>query len=342
MSKPESNVTASEHCTELKYSQVECLLLALFGLFNDALQKKRVSTGKPTQIVRLLKKKNETTFVQRRGYACKITVHLGFPYTQSLLYLLYSQAGNTASQFLAFLLSYISFMMHITNRVFPTSFSPCSSTDEDSAPDSPFTIIESTFRGEIIYETLCCTCETPKDINDVFLHLPIDIKPHTSVKHSLNRFLRTHYTRRIFCEQCHSLQETKVSPKFDCLPKVMILNLRRCKSKGNVRDDVSISHQLAYSHEIRIPPSETLYTLYAVIAHYSPHFSGDYVSYVRSKEGWIMFDELGVRSATTVTPNFSFLDVYDSVNQRIGKTGVFEEILFYEKSQIDSLTLETS
>lgn len=80
------------------------------------------------------------------------------------------------------------------------------------------------------------------------------------------------------------------------LPKILLIHLKRFKFVEEANRYVKLCHRVVFPLELRIPPSEAMYSLLAVVLHHGgTATAGHYVCFIRSKDRWLLFDDDNVR-----------------------------------------------
>lgn len=155
-----------------------------------------------------------------------------------------------------------------------------------------------------------------------FLDVSLDIEENISLVACLRNFSRVENLNKqdkFFCEHCCSLQEAQkrygplpswsfsrtltfptlsFSLKLKKLPRIMVIHLKRFKYVEEAQRYVKLCHRVAFPLELRVPTADQqpLYHLFAVVLHNgSTANAGHYVSLIRSKDRWLLFDDDVVR-----------------------------------------------
>jgi len=137
-----------------------------------------------------------------------------------------------------------------------------------------------------------------------FLDLSIDIEQNTSVTHCLKNFSSVETLRgsdKFYCNVCRSLQEAERRMRVKTVPQILVVHLKRFKYvEINRRHTLAkLSHRVVFPFELRLPNTsadsdgtDKLYELFAIVVHLGVGGNyGHYISLVKCKGVWILFDD---------------------------------------------------
>ncbi|KDQ18204.1 hypothetical protein BOTBODRAFT_104879, partial [Botryobasidium botryosum FD-172 SS1] len=167
---------------------------------------------------------------------------------------------------------------------------------------SPHTLVHDIFEGVLTNETRCLTCEIVTSRDESFLDLSIDIEQNSSVTSCLRQFSASEtlcHRNKFFCDSCCGLQEAERRMKIKKLPNVLALHLKRFKLQPQEHKYVKLSYRVAFPLELRlfntvdgVENPDRMYRLFAIVVHIGggPHH-GHYVTIVRSRNNWVIFDD---------------------------------------------------
>lgn len=199
---------------------------------------------------------------------------------------------------------------------------------------SHFSLIKSIFQGTMTTVTKCFTCELSSSRDETFLDIPVDIEENCSINHCLLKFSKPeklYGNNKFYCESCMSLQEAEKTTLVKKLPQILILHLKRFKYMGHLDKLTKVSHRVSFALELRLVPDDCLYNLLAVIIHLGVGAnSGHYISIIRSKNTWILFDDdkRQIFNPENFVKSFGLWNYNPEIPQN-SSTGY---ILLYEKS----------
>ncbi|KAJ3480197.1 hypothetical protein NLI96_g8513 [Meripilus lineatus] len=170
------------------------------------------------------------------------------------------------------------------------------------APSFTSTLVHRLFEGVLTSETRCLTCETVSSRDECFLDLSIDIEQNSSVTACLRQFSASEMLcqkNKFFCDSCCDLQEAEKRMKIKKLPNILALHLKRFKYQEDTGRYIKLAYRVVFPVELRLfntvddsDDPDRLYELFAVVVHIGngPHH-GHYVSLIKAREAWLLFDD---------------------------------------------------
>ncbi|XP_026680307.1 ubiquitin carboxyl-terminal hydrolase 1 [Diaphorina citri] len=168
--------------------------------------------------------------------------------------------------------------------------------------------ITEDFQGVSIIRTICTECETVRERKEVFCDICVPINAdecrgmgYANERDHVNDLYRNAIVteemlieaNKYWCEACLRYNEAKRCYRFETLPRLLTLHLKRFSSGFNsgvskVSNFMPTPFKLKCFCELCLSPSSSelhSYDLYAVIMHLgSTIASGHYVSYVRARD----------------------------------------------------------
>ncbi|KAL2023492.1 hypothetical protein VTK56DRAFT_2488 [Thermocarpiscus australiensis] len=162
--------------------------------------------------------------------------------------------------------------------------------------------VHDIFEGVLTSETRCLTCETTSQRDETFLDLSIDLEQHSSVTSCLQKFSAEEMLcerNKFHCDLCGGLQEAEKRMKIKKLPKVLALHLKRFKYTEDYSRLQKLFHRVVYPYHLRMfnttddaDDPDRMYELYAVVVHIGGNaYHGHYVAVIKTKQGWMLFDD---------------------------------------------------
>jgi ubiquitin C-terminal hydrolase len=138
-----------------------------------------------------------------------------------------------------------------------------------------------------------------------FLDLGLEIEEHMSLTACLKKLRSTEILRaqnKFHCERCNSLQEAKKETRLRQVPRVLVLHFKRFKvlEAGPQRLQFSkLCYRIPFPTEMAIEDeadATSYFQLFAVVIHVGrgPN-SGHYVTAVRCRNTWLLFDDESIR-----------------------------------------------
>lgn len=190
----------------------------------------------------------------------------------------------------------------IEKKLHPSS---SESSSEQSSQSSAVgsTFIHHTFCGKTVTHTRCMNCEKESDREENFMELTLEIeRPDTTLSRCLLAFSKKELLdadNKFFCGGCNSYQEAQKWVDIKQAPPVLIFHLNRLGFLHHLGRERKLKHRVVFDDHMKLPnmmqgcwnPSGE-YSLFAVVAHVGtgPHH-GHYVSYIKSGDKWICFDD---------------------------------------------------
>ncbi|KAJ1912204.1 hypothetical protein H4219_005688, partial [Mycoemilia scoparia] len=199
------------------------------------------------------------------------------------------------------------------------------------------TWVQSLFEGLLTNETKCITCENVTSRDETFLDVSIDIHNNSSVTNCLAKFAEGEmlcHNNKFFCDNCGGLQEAERRMRLKRLPNILALHLKRFKYHEGLGRYIKLSYRVNFPTELRVPDTaeeadDVLYHLFGVVIHLGGGpFHGHYISIVRSKDKWVLFDDdcIEMIEESELYNYFGDLPSYGS-----------GYVLFYERDGLDSV-----
>lgn len=101
---------------------------------------------------------------------------------------------------------------------------------------------------------------------------------------------------KYFCEFCQVRQEAFKKMKIKSLPNVLLLHLKRFKFVEKLGRFVKLSHRVDFPDTLILPSADSnvklSYSLNAIVAHIGSGMRvGHYVTIVKVKDNWFLFDD---------------------------------------------------
>ncbi|XP_072989758.1 ubiquitin carboxyl-terminal hydrolase 4 [Typha latifolia] len=195
------------------------------------------------------------------------------------------------------------------------------------------TWVHKMFQGILTNETRCLRCETVTARDETFLDLSLDIEQNTSITSCLKNFSSTETLNaedKFFCDKCCSLQEAQKRMKIKKPPNILVIHLKRFKYIEQLGRLKKLSYRVVFPLELKLSNttdnSDLEYSLVAVVVHLgSGPNHGHYVSFVKSHNHWLYFDDENVE-----TIDESVLQTFFGSAQEYSNNTDHGYILFYE------------
>ncbi|CAL8463689.1 g3223 [Coccomyxa elongata] len=209
------------------------------------------------------------------------------------------------------------------------------SSSQSQAP--PATWVHELFQGTLVNETKCLECETVTLREEAFYDLSLEIEQNTSLTSCLRNFSATETLDaddKFFCDKCKSLQDAQKVMKIRALPRVLCLHLKRFKYIEQLDRMRKLMYRVVFPFELKLRNTsddcahvDDAYHLFAVVVHVgSGPNHGHYVSFVKSAEHWLFFDDELVEPMTEQLVQTAFGSTQDYSN-----TMEHGYILMYER-----------
>ncbi|KAK9917186.1 hypothetical protein WJX75_001669 [Coccomyxa subellipsoidea] len=178
-------------------------------------------------------------------------------------------------------------------------------SDPGSRPQhkaEPATWVHELFQGFMVNETKCLACETVTSREEAFYDLSLEIEQNCSLTACLRNFSATETLDaddKFFCDKCKSLQDAEKVMKIRALPRVLCLHLKRFKYIEQLDRMRKLMYRVVFPFELKLRNTskdcmhvDDAYQLFAVVVHVgSGPNHGHYVSFVKSAEHWLFFDD---------------------------------------------------
>lgn len=184
-------------------------------------------------------------------------------------------------------------------------------------------VVTGLFKGELLLETKCLSCESKQGHNDTFTYLSVPVTQQEraqqcgaySLSWSLSRFASVEYLHsmnKYFCLNCRHLVEAKHSISINRLPRILVIHLKRfsthtvSKAMGNIAIPLSLSFSQWTTPTCS--NRSAIYQLYSIVVHIGTSCqSGHYIILIRkstcdtcsSDYNWILFDDDKVSQVST-------------------------------------------
>ncbi|THG96312.1 hypothetical protein EW026_g5498 [Hermanssonia centrifuga] len=109
---------------------------------------------------------------------------------------------------------------------------------------------------------------------------------------------------KFFCDACCDLQEAEKRMKIKKLPNILALHLKRFKYQEDVGKNIKLTYRVAFPFELRLfntvddaENPDRLYELFAIVVHIgNGPYHGHYVSIVKARGTWYLFDDDSVEA----------------------------------------------
>ena len=174
------------------------------------------------------------------------------------------------------------------------------------------TWIDDVFRGTLVSETRCLSCEASTQRSEPFYDLSLEVAPDSSLTGCLRTFSKIETMGgedKLRCENCGRLQEAQKRLRVAALPRVLCLHLKRFKyfsggGDGGGNDGGlygaprmrKLGHRVAFPRELKLGPvvasagspdaADATLHLVSVVVHVGAGAShGHYVAFVRVRKG---------------------------------------------------------
>jgi len=163
--------------------------------------------------------------------------------------------------------------------------------------------VHDLFKGLLVSETRCLTCETTSQRDEAFMDLSVDLQAHSSVTSCLRKFSEEEMLcerNKFHCDTCGGLQEAEKRMKIRRLPKILALHLKRFEYSEDFSRLQKLFHRVSYPFHLRLfnttddaEEQDKMYELYAVVVHIGGGpYHGHYVSIIKTEDrGWLLFDD---------------------------------------------------
>ncbi|XP_071022884.1 ubl carboxyl-terminal hydrolase 18-like [Oncorhynchus clarkii lewisi] len=130
-------------------------------------------------------------------------------------------------------------------------------------------------------------------------HLPTELQDYIKM-YTDNTFATCDY----HCTHCHTGTQIEITSKVLTLPQVVCMRIERVRNIGRDTADIvktgtrcAFPETLDLKYIMKEPEAtvDTVYKLYAVLAHSGSHYCGHYTAYVRDDDIWYFADDSHVR-----------------------------------------------
>eukprot|EP01103_Thecamoeba_quadrilineata_P015522 TRINITY_DN4934_c0_g2_i1.p1 TRINITY_DN4934_c0_g2~~TRINITY_DN4934_c0_g2_i1.p1 ORF type:complete len:368 (+),score=58.48 TRINITY_DN4934_c0_g2_i1:12-1115(+) len=297
------------------------MMIVLADLFHNlSTQKKRTGVISPQKFITRLRKEND---------------------------LFRSLMHQDAHEFLIYLLNVVSEILQSKLKILEEN--PGQGPAEDPIKPKRYsntsggTLVHHIFEGILINETKCLCCETITSKDESFLDLSIDVEQDASISHCLKNFSSTETLSRadkFYCDHCCSLQEAQKRMRIKKLPNILIVHLKRFKFLENTQRYTKLSYRVNFPLELKLcnttsesEDSDRVYDLFAVVVHVgSGPNHGHYVSYIKSYNNWLVFDDDNVE----MMEETSIQSCFGSTQERT-QTSHCGYLLFYQSRSLQTL-----
>ncbi|KAK9845683.1 hypothetical protein WJX84_010743, partial [Apatococcus fuscideae] len=196
------------------------------------------------------------------------------------------------------------------------------SSAQPQQPAAFQTWVQQIFQGRLVSETRCLQCETVTCREEAFFDLSLDIEQNSSITSCLHKFSSTETLNaedKFFCDACSGLQEAQKRFKIKVLPPILCLHLKRFKYIEQYDRMRKLMYRVVFPFEIKLcntvedcPDADALYDLIGVVVHVgSGPNHGHYISYVRSHNKWLLFDDENVEVMDEATVRTAFGSTYE-------------------------------
>lgn len=153
----------------------------------------------------------------------------------------------------------------------------------------------------------CIRCNTVQAILNKSNTIPVLIDEN--LPNELQGYIK-HYSANTLttcdyhCTTCHTRTQVEITSKVLSLPPAVCLRIGRVKNIGrDTAHIVKIEKRFAFPETLDLKyilkepeaTDDTLYELYAVVAHRGTHYCGHYTAYVREDDSWYLADDTHVR-----------------------------------------------
>jgi len=202
------------------------------------------------------------------------------------------------------------------------------------------TFVHKLFEGILTNYTRCEACGTITCKSEAFLDLSLDIEQNTSLTQALSNFTNIEYLRdddKFYCDNCNSKQNAMKGIKIKHLPRILVLHQKRFKYIKQLQRYKKLMHRVVFPLEFRVESieedpteQEKLYNLFAIVIHVgSGPNSGHYVTIVKSRGRWLLFDDDNIELINERDIHLCFGSTNEMMNQ-IRRTDC-SYILFYQQ-----------
>lgn len=247
-----------------------------------------------------------------------------------------SYMHQDAHEFLNYLLNECSELLEKEQR---QQLKACGQPAAASPSDQPApTWVHELFQGKLVNETRCLQCERVTSREEAFYDLSLEIEQNSSLTSCLQNFSSTETLDaedKFFCDHCQCLQEAQKRMKVKQLPRILCLHLKRFKYIEQYDRMRKLMYRVVFPFELKLRnttddclQADHEFALFGVVVHVgSGPNHGHYVSFIKSHNNWLYFDDETVEliDETMVQSAFGSTQEYGS-NMDHGYILLYEQV----------------